>query len=153
MRRLHDSFDMANPTTVIQVTSESYSLAVQCAQVSKGLHELAAKLKNVEMSILSTAHMLDMIQLAWRRIGAALRSWKKKNEPDHNLLMEVQQSIDQVSLVVSSLAADLKALSMQPLGFRRRSRCLLKDKIHESHQDSIRGRVEAMGLLLSVLRL
>ena len=65
---------MADPITVIQVISAATSLVSECAKVIKGLHDLAGRLQGAEIVILSTASELDIVRLAWERLGLVLES-------------------------------------------------------------------------------
>ena len=144
---------MADPITVVQIVSASASLAMQCAQVAKGLHDLASKLKNASLSILSTAHELDIIRLAWERIESSLRSWEGDDNSDRDLLQELRQKLDFGRLIVSSLADDLDAYRSRPYNLSQRSRYVWNEENFKGHQDRIRGQVAAMNLLVSVLKL
>lgn len=144
---------MADPITAIQVISAATSLAAQCAQVIKGLHDLAGKLKNAKLSIRSTAHELDIIRLAWERIESALRSWEGDEESDENLLQRLRLNLDFGRLIVSSLAEDMHSFTKRPLTFARRSKYVWSEEKFKGHQDRIRGQAGAMTLLVSVLKL
>ena len=145
---------MADPITIVQVISASASLAMQCAQVAKGLHDVAGKFKNAELSILSTAHELDIIRLAWERIENAIKSWEGTiQESDHNLVMEVRQKLEFGKLIITSLADDIEQFTKRPFNFARRSRYVWCEETFKGHQERIRGQVGAMTLLVSVMNL
>lgn len=144
---------MADPITIVQVVSASASLAMQCAQVAKGLHDLAGKYKTAEISIRSTANELDIIRLAWDRIQTVLQSWEGSDDSDPDLLTELRLKLQFGQLVVSSLADDLGAFTNRPFSFIQRSKYVWNEGNFKGHQDRVRGQVAAMNLLVSVLNL
>ena len=144
---------MADPATVIQVISASTSLVAQCAKVIKGLHDLAAKYKNAELSIHSIAHELDIIRLAWERIEGALRSWEGNENSDDELLQRLSQNLEFGALIVTSLAEDMSTFAKRPFTFTQRSKYVWSEEKFRDHQDRIRGQVLAMNLLVSVLKM
>lgn len=144
---------MADPITIVQVVSASASLVMQCAQVAKALHDLAGKYKTAEISILSTAHELDIIRLAWDRIQTVLQSWEGSEDSDPDLLKELCLKLQFGKFVVSSLADDIEAFTKRPFSFIKRSKYVWNEGNFRGHQDRIRGQVAAMNLLVSVLNL
>ncbi|KAG6991419.1 hypothetical protein G7Y79_00052g087590 [Physcia stellaris] len=148
---------MADPITVLQVISASTTLVAQCAQVIKGLYELAGKFKNAELSILSIAHELDIIALAWERIEGVLKSWEGMIETmadsDHDLLARLRRNLAFGDLIVTSLAEDMSTFVKRPVTFGQRSRYVWNEERFRGHLDRIRGQVGAMHLLVSVLNL
>ena len=144
---------MADPITVVQVISAATSLASQCAQVIKGLHDLAGKIKTAELSIRSTTSELDIIRLAWERIEGILRSWEVVQESDEDLIQRLRQNLDFGTMVVSSLADVLDTFGTRPFTIRQRSRYVWNEERFKGHQDRVRGHVSAMNLLISVLLL
>ena len=113
---------MADPFTIVQVISASASLAMQCARVAKALHDIAGKYKMAELSIISTAHELDIVRLAWERIEKVLQSWENLDVADHSLVNELRLKLDFGRVVVSSLADDIDVLNKRPFGFSQRSK-------------------------------
>ena len=144
---------MADPATIIQVISASTSLVAQCAKVIKGLHDLAVKYKNAELSIRSTAHELDIIRLAWERIESALRSWEGNEDSDDELLQRLSQNLEFGALIVASLDEDMSTFTKRPFTFTQRSKYVWTEGKFKDHQDRIRGQVLAMNLLVSVLKM
>ncbi len=148
---------MADPITVLQVISASTNLVAQCAQVIKGLHDLAGKFRNAELSILSIANELDIIRLAWERIEGVLKSWEGMMEEiensDHDLLARLRQNLTFGNLIISSLAEDMNTFTKRPFTFGQRSRYVWNEEKFRGHQDRIRGQVGAMNLLVSILKL
>lgn len=148
---------MADPITLLQVISASTNLVAQCAQVIKGLHDLAGKFTNAELSILSIAHELDTIRLAWERIEVVLKTWEGMVEAfedsDRDLLARLRQNLAFGDLTVSSLAEDMNTFAKRPFTFGQRSRYVWNEEKFRCHQDRIRGQVGAMNLLVSVLNL
>lgn len=144
---------MADPITIVQVVSASASLAMQCAQVAKGLHDLAGKYKNAEMNILSLANELDILRLAWERIESVLQLWEESDAADDGLLAEFRLKLRFGSLVVSSLANEIDAFTKRPFNFLQRTKYVWDEENFRGHQDRIRGQVAAVNLLVSVLSL
>ena len=144
---------MADPITIVQVVSASASLAMQCAQVAKGLHDLAGKYKTAEMNIRSMANELDILRLAWERIESVLQLWEENDAADFDLLTELRLKLEFGSLVVSSLADDINAFIKRPFSFLQRTKYVWDEENFRGHQDRIRGQVAAMNLLVSVLNL
>ena len=144
---------MADPIAIIQVVSASASLAMQCARVAKGLHDLAGKYKTAEMNILSMANEVDILRLAWERIESVLQSWEECDAVDDGLLAELRLKLDFGRLVVSSLANDIDAFIKRPFGFFQRTKYVWDEENFRGHQDRIRGQVAAVNLLVSVLNL
>ena len=144
---------MPDPFTIVQVVSASASLAMQCAQVAKGLHDLAGKYKTAEMDILSMANELDILHLAWERIESVLQSWEQSDAADDGLLAELRLKLQFGNLVVSSLANDLDGFIKRPFNFLQRTKYVWDEENFRGHQDRIRGQVAAVNLLVSVLNL
>ena len=144
---------MADPITIFQVVSASASLAMQCAQVAKGLHDLAGKFKTAEISILSTAHELGIIRLAWERIESVLQSWEESDAADLDLLMELRLKLEFGSLIVSSLANDIDTFFKRPFSLLQRTKYVWNEETFRGHQERIRDQVAAMNLLVSALNL
>lgn len=148
---------MADPITVLQVISASTNLVAQCAQVIKGLHDLAGKIRNAELSVLSIANELDIIRLAWERIEGVLKSWEGMTETiadsDHDLLARLRQNLAFGDLILTSLAEDMNTFTKRSFTFGQRSRYVWNEEKFRGHQDRIRGQVGAMNLLVSVLNL
>ena len=144
---------MADVVTIVQVISAATSRATQCAQVIRGLHDLAGNFKDAEISTRSTAHELQIIQLAWQRIERVLENWANIEASDHDLLFRLGQSLEFGRLIVLSLAQDIELFSSTPLSFSQRSKYIWNEERFKDHKDRIRGQVSAMNLLVSVIRL
>ena len=125
----------------------------QCAKVIKGLHDLAGKDKNAEVSIRSTAHELDIIRLAWERIESVLMAWEGDEGSDDELLERLRQNLEFGALIVAALAEDMSTFTKRPFTFTQRSKYVWSEKKFKDHQDRIRGQVSAMNLLVSVLKM
>ena len=144
---------MTDPITVVQIISASASLVVQCAQVVKGLHDLAGKYKHAKLSILAMAHEVDTVRLAWELVEALIEFWSGDADADKELLQHLHQKSDFGNLIISSLAEDLETYNTDSGGFALRSRYIWNEDHLKAQQDLIRGQAGAMSLLISVLKL
>ena len=142
-----------DPVSIFSLISGAAGLALQCGQVARSLHDLIDKFKDTDMTMLSAAQELDIIRLAWERIGLVLSKWNESDEADTDLLQRLRRQLEFGNLVMGTLTEDLAALGQKSYIFSRRAKFIWNEQQFKLHHDRIRGQVAAMNLLLSVLQL
>ena len=142
-----------DPVSVISIVTGAASLAVQCAQVAKSLHDLSGKFKDAHLTISSALQELEIIQLAWERIERLLRTWEESDGADAELLQRLFRQLEFGDMVMTALLGDMSEYQQGSYSFRQRSKIVWNDSLFRAHQDRIRGQATAMTLLLSVLQM
>lgn len=150
------------PVSVFSILTGAASLAMQCAQVAKFVHDLRGKFKDAHLTIVSAMQELNTVRVAWKRIEQVLRTWEDSNGADTELLQQLSQQIHLGVIILTALCDDLLAIEQKPSLFRqrkklasfdRRARIVWNEDLLKAHQDRIRGQAIAMNLLLSVIQL
>lgn len=142
-----------DPVSVISIVTGAASLALQCAQVVKSLHDISGKFKDAHLAISSALQELEIIQLAWERIERLLRTWEDIDEADAELLQRLSRQLEFGDMIMTALLEDISGYQRGSYSFRRRSKVVWNESLFRAHQDRIRGQATAMTLLLSVLQL
>ena len=142
-----------DPVSVISIVTGAASLAFQCAQVAKALHDMSGKFKDAHMTISSALQELEIIQLAWERIERLLRTWEDNDGADAELLLRLSRQLEFGDMIMTALGEDISGYQRGSYSFRRRSKVVWNESLFRAHQDRIRGQATAMTLLLSVLQL
>ena len=140
-----------DPVTIVGVLEGSISLAVQCGSVVKSLNSLAGQYKYAKLTISSMVQSLEIMQLAWNRIGI----WSKDFVPtgDDELVQRLERFLQTGSLVLDSLEGDLKSYDVSNVTLRQRSRLVWNEDILQGHQNRIRDQAQSMSLLLQAIQL
>ena len=140
-----------DPVTVVGLVEGSISLAVQCGSVAKNLNNLAGQYKYAKLTLSTMVQNLDIMQLAWDRIG----SWSKDFIPDQNdgLAQRLERFLETGALVLDALEDDLQPYNSSSLTFSQRSRLIWNENILQAHQNRIRDQAQSMTLLLQAIQL
>jgi len=118
-------------------------LVIQCGGIVKTLSDIAARYKASELSIMSMAQSLDVIQLAWSRI----KDWSQAqwfslllNSDDDAFIQRLNRSLDIGKMVMAGLQEDLRPYQSDSdvLTFKERSKAVWNQDALRNHQDRIR---------------
>ncbi|KAL8791592.1 MAG: hypothetical protein Q9195_005797 [Heterodermia aff. obscurata] len=142
-----------DPVSVISLVTGAASLAVQCAQVAKSLHDVSGKFKDAHLTISSAVQELDIIQLAWERIEHLLRTWVDDHGADTELLQRLSRQLEFGDIVMSALSDHINEYKQPPDSLRQKTKVVWNESLFRAHQERIRGQATAMTLLLSVVQL
>jgi hypothetical protein len=145
---------MADPVTIIAIVHGSIGLALKIGTIVKTLYSISQKLKNAELTLISTASECETIQIAWGRIETWARGLPDETAVEQELLDRLGQSLVVGTMVMSAFEQDILQIeSAPPTRFMGRSRMAWKEECFAQHQDRIRGQVAAISLLLQVVNL
>ncbi|MCJ1390401.1 hypothetical protein MMC18_003260 [Xylographa bjoerkii] len=144
-----------DPVTILSIVSGSIGLAAKCASVAQQLYDIAAKVKQAELTIRAVGEECEIIRLAWTRIEKWVLGWADDAAADLELLHRLHRSIETGSMIVSALEDSLLSIgdASKSRGLGWRSRVVWNENILEGHQQRIRGLVASVHLLLDVVRL
>lgn len=142
-----------DPVSVISIVTGAASLALQCAQVAKSLHDLSDKFKDAHLTIASAVQELDIIRLAWERIEQLLSTWVNHDGADAELLQRLARQLGFGDMIMTALLNDISEYQRGSYTFRRRSKIVWNENLFRAHQEGIRGQATAMTLLLTVLQM
>ena len=139
------------PVTIVGLVEGSISLAVQCGSVAKNLNSLAGQYKHAKLTISTLVQNLDIMQLAWDRIGA----WSKTYMPTDNdgFTQRLERSLETGHMVLDALDEDLKSYDASYMTFGQRSRLVWNETTLQGHQNRIRDQAQSMSLLLQAIQL
>ena len=143
---------MVDPISIISLVEGSITLIVQCGSAIQSLKEIASKYKQAELILSSMKQEVDVIELAWKRIKDWFDSYTIEIG-DVELLERLDKSLKSGTNVISALQDDLLDYGSKKLGFMQRTRLNWNEKALRDHQARIRGQVQAMSLLLQVIKL
>ena len=140
-----------DPVSIVALLEGSISLAVQCGSVAKSLNNLAGQYKHAKLTISTMAQNLDIMQLAWHRIGI----WSKDFIPkdDDAFTQRLEAFLETGSLVLDTLEADLQSYSASYMTFAQKSRLVWNENVFQGHQNRIRDQAQSMSLLLQAIQL
>ena len=140
-----------DPVTVVGLVEGSISLAVQCGSAAKSLNGLVGQYKHAKLTISTLAQNLDIMQLAWDRIGA----WSKTYVPTDNdgFTQRLERSLETGHLVLDALDEELKSYDASYMTFGQRSRLVWNETTLQGHQNRIRDQAQSMSLLLQAIQL
>lgn len=140
-----------DPVSIVGLVEGSISLAVQCGSVAKTLNSLAGQYKYVKLTISTMVQNLDIMQLAWDRIGA----WSKDGmfTDDVPSKQPLNRFLETGALVLDALEGDLKSYDVSNMTFSQRSRVVWNDTVLQGHQNRIRDQAQSMSLLLQAIQL
>ena len=141
-----------DPVTLVGIVEGSISLAVQCGSVAKSLNNLAGQYKYAKLTISTMVQNLDIMQVAWDRIGA----WSKTSMApidDHDLMQRLERFLQTGSLVLDALEEDLLSYDASYMTIAQRSRLVWNENILQGHQSRIRDQAQSMSLLLQAIHL
>lgn len=129
----------------------SISLAVQCGSVAKNLNDLAGKYKYAKLTIATMVQNLDIMQLAWDRIGL----WALRSRPtdDDDLTQRLRRFLETGATVLGAIEEDLQSYDLSKMNFRQRSRLVWNESSLQGHQNRIRDQAQSMTLLLQAIQL
>ena len=96
-----------NAATIVGLVEGSLSLAVQCGSAAKSLNSLVGQYKYAKLTISTMVQNLDIMQIAWDRIG----TWSKDFIPtdDDALIKRLERFLETGSLVLDALEEDLRS--------------------------------------------
>ena len=140
---------------LVSIIAGAAGLAIKCAQVAEGLHDLAAKHKRAQITLLSMTQEVETIQAAWSRIEQWSQDSTNAFSVNRELLERLDRSLETGAIVMSALEDDLLAYrgKSESLTFFQRSRLVWNESSLQDHQNRIRGQVAALTLLLQALNL
>lgn len=140
-----------DPVSIVGLIEGSISLAVQCGSVAKRLNDLAGKYKNAKLTISTMVQNLDIMQLAWKRIG----TWSEDHVPieDDDFTQRLQRFLETGFLVLDALEEDLRSYDVSKMTFGQRSRLVWNENTLQGHQGRIRDQAQAMSLFLHAIQL
>ncbi len=140
-----------DPVSIVGLVEGSISLAVQCGSVAKSLNTLAGQYTYAQLTISTMVQNLDIMQLAWDRIGA----WSKNSMPIDNdgFMQRLERFLQTGSLVLDALEEDLQPYNVSNMTLSQRSRLLWNESILQAHQNRIRDQAQSMSLLLQAVQL
>ena len=141
-----------DPVTIVGLVEGSISLAVQCGSVAKSLNSLAGQYKHAKLTISTMVQNLEIMQLAWNRIGA----WSKNHVPtddDDGFTERLEGFLQTGCLVLDALQDDLTSYDVSKVTFTQRSRLVWNEKTLRDHQNRIRDQAQSMSLLLQAVQL
>ena len=141
-----------DPVAVVGILDSSINLAVRCGSVAKGLKNLAGQYKYAKLTISTMIQNLDIMQVAWERIGV----WSKSSMPaddDGFTQQRLERFLETGSLVLDSLEEDLRSYDVSRMTFRQRSRLVWNENILQGHQNRIRDQAQSMSLFLHAIQL
>ena len=140
-----------DPVTLVGIVEGSISLAVQCGSVAKSLNNLAGQYKYAKLTISTMIQNLDIVQVAWERIGV----WSKTSLPtdDDGFTQRLERFLETGFLVLDALEEDLRSYNVSRMTFRQRSRLVWNESILQGHQSRIRDQAQSMSLLLQAIQL
>ena len=140
-----------DPLTIVGIMEGSISLAVQCGSVAKSLNNLAGQYKYAKLTISTMIQNLDIMQVAWERIGV----WSKTFMPtdDDDFTQRLERFLETGYLVLGALEEDLQSYNVSRMTFRQRSRLVWNENILQGHQNRIRDQAQSMSLLLQAIQL
>lgn len=140
-----------DPVSVVGLVEGSISLAVQCGSVAKSLNSLAGQYKYAKLTISTMVQNLDIMQLAWDRIGA----WSKDFTPTDNsgFTHRLENFLGTGFMVLDALQQDLQSYDAAHTTFAQRSRLVWNEGTLQGHQNRIRDQAQSMSLLLQAIQL
>lgn len=140
-----------DPVSIVGLVEGSISLAVQCGSVAKSLNTLAGQYKYAQLTISTMVQNLDIMQLAWDRIGA----WSENSMPIDNdgFMQRLDRFLQTGSLVLDALEEDLQSYNVSNMTLSQRSRLLWNESTLQAHQNRIRDQAQSMSLLLQAVQL
>ena len=139
-----------DPVTLVGILEGSISLAVQCGSVAKSLNNLAGQYKYGKLTISTMIQNLDIMQVAWERIGV----WSKASMPtDDGFTQRLEGFLETGCLVLDALKEDLRSYNVSRMTFRQRSRLVWNENILQGHQNRIRDQAQSMSLFLQAIQL
>lgn len=140
-----------DPVSIVGLVEGSISLAVQCGSVAKSLNTLAGQYKYAQLNISTMVQNLDIMQLAWDRIGA----WSENSMPIDNdgFMQRLERFLQTGSLVLDALEEDLQSYNVSNMTLSQRSRLLWNGSTLQAHQNRIRDQAQSMSLLLQAVQL
>lgn len=143
---LHRSSAM-DPVTIVGLVEGSIGLAVKCGSVAKSLNSLVGQYKYAKLTVSTMVQNLDIMQLAWDRIGA----WSKDYMPtdSEDFTQRLERSLETGSLVLDALEEDLQSYDVSSMTFGQRSRLVWNETTLQGHQ----SRIQSMSLLLQAIQL
>ena len=140
-----------DPVTIVGLVEGSISLAVQCGGAAKSLNNLVGTYKHAKLTISTMVQSLNIMQVAWDRIGA----WSKTSMPldDDDLTQRLEMFLQTGSLVLDALEEDLRSYNISHMSLAQRSRFVWNENIFQGHQTRIRDQAQSMSLLLQAIQL
>ncbi len=140
-----------DPITIVGIVEGSISLAVQCGSVAKSLNNVAGQYKYAKLTISTMVQNLDIMQLAWNRIG----TWYKDYMPigHDGVRQRLERFLETGSLVLNALEEDLQSYNVSNMTFSQRSRLIWNENTLQGHQNRIRDQAQSMSLLLQAIQL
>ena len=140
-----------DPVTLVGIVEGSISLAAQCGSVAKSLNNLAGQYKYANLAISAMIQNLDIMQVAWERIGV----WSKTFMPtdQDGFTQRLERFLETGYLVLGALEEDLQSYDASRMTFSQRSRLIWNVRILQGHQNRIRDQAQSMSLLLQAIQL
>lgn len=140
-----------DPVSIVGLVEGSVSLAVQCGSVAKILNNIAGQYKYAKLTISTMVQNLDIMQLAWDRIGV----WSNDgiSADDENFTQRLKRFLETGTLVLDALEEDLLSYDVSNMTFSQRSRLVWNETILQGHQTRIRDQAQSMCLLLQAVQL
>ena len=142
-----------DPVSVSSIVIGAASLAIQCAQATKCLHDLRGKLRDAHLTIISAIQEIENVRIAWERIQQLLSTWGDDHGADTELLQQLGRQVELGAIILTALSNDLQTFEPNPSSLSQRTRIVWNESLLQAHQDRVRGQATAMTLLLSVLQM
>lgn len=137
-----------DPETIAGFVEGSLSLAVRCGS---GIKTFCGQYKYGKLDYPIMIQNLDVMRLAWDRIGTWLKEYRPTN--DDGLTQRLARSLKTVSLVLDALEEDLKTYTVFNMTFALRLPLGFFENIFQGHETHIRDQAYATGLLLQAIQL
>lgn len=143
-----------DPATIVGLVSSALTLATICGSAAKDLNALISKYKNARLAILSMVQGLDIMELAWSRIG----TWAEYQTPDglleeDDFIGRLRRSLETGSLILDALKEELLIYNLPKMGLTQRTKVVWNESTLRSHQERIRDQASSMTLLLQAIHL
>ena len=143
-----------DPATIVGLVSSAVALATICGSAAKELNTLVSKYKNAKLAILSMVQGLDIMQLAWSKIG----KWAQNQTPyelleEDDFIGRLRRSLETGSLVLDGLKEELLIYKPLNMGLTQRTKVVWNEGTLRSHQERIRDQASSMTLLLQAIHL
>ena len=142
----------------MEIVGAVASLAQICAGVMTGLQHLVGTYQQSDNIILSVLDECENLKLAWLFIGRWVESQRDQPEELAAALVDrFKKSIASGEQLMEALEKDIERAKNDEPGrlqkYKRKTYIMWKVKAFSEHQERIRGQIEALTLLIVILRL
>lgn len=147
---------MPDLISISSTISGTAALVAGCGKTIRYLYGINQTYRDAGSITRSITQELATIQCAWNVIQNMLEQRKYLDDMNHELLLQLNQTIEHgrqtLSLLNNELASAMKLSATGEQVLRRRSAIVWNERRLRTHQDRIRGQIMSMSLLISLLR-